>query len=605
MNNDFIKYSVDQINQIPGNPGVYKYYDQNETLIYVGKAKNLKKRVQSYFVKQSDINWKTRKMVSEIRSIEFILVETELDALHLENSLIKKHLPKYNIRLKDDKSYPFLCITKERFPRIFSTRRYKKYNGDYFGPYANVKAMNNVLRLISSLYQLRTCKYDLSEENISKGKFKVCLEYHIKNCQGPCEGLQKEEDYLNDIEQARNIIKGKIGSVRKYFNEHMKEASENLNFEVAQKFKAKAELLEKYQYKSMVVNPKLSDLDVFTIHQYQKRIFVNYMKVVDGAITFSLTTEPKRKLDETLEETLEHTINQLVQEYPPASKELITNIELDEIALYKKQSCPVIGDKKQLIELSSKNVLFYVKEKLNNTKEPSKIAVLKKLKSDLHLQHTPKHIECFDNSNIQGTNPVASMVCFIDGKPKKSEYRKFNIKTVEGPDDFGSMTEVVGRRYKHLLEEELPLPDLIVIDGGKGQLNASVKALKELNIYGRIPIIGIAKRLEEVYVPEDQVPIHLEKKSESLRLIQQIRNEAHRFAINFHRNKRSSTAIKSSLNEIEGVGDKTIRLLLSKYKSIKALKEIDEKELSSLIGKHKASVVYKALQKEKASENNS
>lgn len=590
--------------KLPDNPGVYRFFNDEDVLIYVGKAKSLKKRVSSYFNKQAGVNRKTRRLVSEIQAIEVTLVNSEFDALLLENNLIKQNQPKYNILLKDDKTFPYVCVSNERFPRIYSTRKFIPSEGTYFGPFASVKAMNNVLRLINSLFTLRTCRFDLSEENISKGKFKVCLEYHIGNCKGPCEGLQTEEDYLKDVDQALNILKGNLSIPKQYFKEHMNSAAEKLEFEAAQKFKDKLELVDRFQAKSVVVSPKIADLDVFTIVSDEKWAFVNYLRIKNGTINLSQTSEVKKKLEESDEEILALMIIDLKDKFQSSAKEVLTNKDFELETDNFKLILPQRGDKKKLIELSLKNALFAKKEKyssLENVKDKGN-RVLKQLQSDLSLKELPTHIECFDNSNIQGTNPVASMVCFKMGRPSKKDYRHFKIKTVVGPDDFGSMKEVVGRRYKRLLNEELPLPKLIVIDGGKGQLNAACDALKELGLYGEIPIIGIAKRLEELYFPEDSFPIHIDKKSESLRLIQKLRDEAHRFAITFHRDQRSKNSFKFELEEVKGLGKATVDKLLQEFRTMSKIEEADEGALSSLIGQAKAKIVMEHFQQKKEAE---
>jgi excinuclease ABC subunit C len=539
-------------------------------------------------------------MVREIRSIEFTIVNSEFDALLLENSLIKKNQPKYNILLKDDKSYPYILLTQERFPRIIPTRRMVPGSGRYFGPFASVKAMNNILELLRNLYTIRTCRYDLSEENIKSGKFKVCLEYHIGNCKGPCENLQSEEDYNRDIEQATNILKGNLAVARTYFKEKMQEAAESLEFEAAQMYKEKNELLSKYQAKSLVVNPQIGDTDVFTIVSDGKVAFINYLKSNNGAIVLTKTIEVKKKLDESEDEILSLMIVELRERYLSSAKDLLTNIEIPIQIDHVNIVVPKIGDKRKLVDMSIKNALFYKKERYNQVlgAKQKENRVLVTLKEDLRLKNLPMQIECFDNSNMQGTNPVASMVCFKNGKPSKKDYRKFNIKTVVGPDDFGSMYEIVHRRYHRLQTEELPMPDLIVIDGGKGQLNAACNALKDLELYGSIPIVGIAKRLEEIYTPEDPYPLHIDKKSESLKLLQRCRDEAHRFAITFHRQKRSIAALKTGLEDIPGVGKKTAMSLLKQFKSVKKIREADEAAIADLIGPAKAKVVKEALEKE-------
>jgi excinuclease ABC subunit C len=579
-------YKIDEYNLLPDQPGIYKYFNEDLELIYVGKAKSLKKRVASYFVKGSGLNHKTRKMVREIRRIEITLVNSEFDALLLENNIIKKNQPKYNILLKDDKTYPYLVLTKENFPRIFPTRRLIPHKGTYFGPFASVKAMNNVLELIRSIFTIRTCKLDLSPYKIQENKYKVCLEYHIGNCLGPCEGKQKEADYLKDIEHAKHILKGNLGKAKSYFRERMQQAASELAFEKAHYYKEKLDLLEKYQSKSMVVNPAIKDLDVFALVSDEKNAYVNYLKVKNGAIIITKTVELKKRLDETETELLLTAIVRLRDQFNSDADEIIVNIPIEEEYEGLNIHFPKIGDKKSLIELSLKNAKYYKQEKLLASGEvkDKKFRILKQLQSDLSLQEMPDHIECFDNSNIQGTNPVASMVCFLNGKPAVKEYRHYHIKTVEGPNDFASMTEVVGRRYKRLLEEDKPLPKLIVIDGGKGQLSSAVEALKALNIYGKVPIIGIAKRLEEIYFPGDQYPIHIDKKSESLRLLQRVRDEAHRFAITFHRNVRSKKAFGTQLEEVESIGKQTADKLLKHFKSVKKIKEATEEELITVVG---------------------
>ena len=595
---EFQQFSRDEYLKLPEKPGIYKFLDQDHTIIYIGKAKSLKKRVSSYFTKAQLDNRKTYRLVAEVRKIEFVIVSSEFDALLLENNLIKEFQPRYNILLKDDKSFPSICITNERFPRIYSTRRIEKSKGEYFGPYTSVKAMNGVLDLIRKLYKIRTCRLNLSDENIKKGKFKVCLEYHLGNCLGPCEGLQQEESYLEDIASAKQILKGKVAIVRRAFLEQMQSASEKLNFEVAQSFKEKLELLDKFQSKSLIVSQKITSTDVFTITDGEKNtVFVNYMKIENGAIVNSETVEITKRIAENDDEVFQFAIFDLRKKYTSSNQEVLTNREIagwDDLVITQ----PKIGDKKKLIELSIKNSLYFKKEKYSkeSTKVPNQ-TVLETLQKDLRLRNLPQHIECFDNSNIQGSNPVASMVCFKYGKPSKKDYRKYNIKTVVGPDDFSSMKEVVGRRYAHLKHERLPLPDLIVIDGGKGQLNAASEALKELELYGAIPIIGIAKRLEEVYYPEDDLPLHISKKSTSLKLIQKVRDEAHRFAITFHRNKRSKSSIQSSLDTIKGIGPKTKNVLLREFGSIKRIKESSEKDLIDLVGKSKAGQILEAIKK--------
>jgi excinuclease ABC subunit C len=592
-------YPVEDYNHLPDQPGVYKYYNAEQELIYVGKAKSLKKRVANYFVKSQGLNSKTRRMVKEIRKIEITIVDSEFDALLLENNLIKENQPKYNILLKDDKTYPYLILTKERFPRLYPTRKYLPERGAFYGPFASLKAMNNMLELIRSIFTIRTCRLDLSPEKISEHKYKVCLEFHLGNCLGPCEGLQSEEVYMLEIEQAKNVLRGNLSIAKNYFKAQMQDAAAKLAFERAQFYKNKLDLLEKYQSKSLVANPSISELDVFAIETDEKSAYVNFLKIINGAVVITKTVELKKKLDETEQELLLTAIVRLREQFNSKAQEIIINIPLEEPVEGLNIAVPKIGDKKKLIELSLKNAKFYKKEKLlaSGDVQDKKFRVLKQLQSDLSLKELPNHIECFDNSNIQGTNPVASMVCFLNGKPAIKEYRHYHIKTVQGPNDFASMTEVVGRRYKRLIEEQKPLPKLIVIDGGKGQLSSSVEALRMLGIYGQVPIIGIAKRLEEIYFPEDQYPLHIDKKSESLRLLQKIRDEAHRFAITFHRNVRSKKAFGTQLTEIKGIGTNTAETLLKHFKSVKKIKEAGFEEIVAAIGNKKAEIVWAELQK--------
>ena len=587
--------------QLPDQPGVYKYFNEENELIYVGKAKSLKKRVSSYFNKNTGVNHKTKRMVREIRKIEITIVDSELDALLLENNLIKKSHPRYNILLRDDKTYPYLLITKENFPRIFQTRKHIPKRGTYFGPFASVKAMNNVLDLIRDLFTIRTCKLDLSPYKIDEGKYKVCLEYHIGNCQGPCIGLQKEAPYLKDLEQAKHILKGNLGVPKTYFKQEMQALAENLEFEKAQKMKDKLDLLEKYQSKSLITSQSIQNLDVCTIVTDEKYAYVNFMRVKNGAMITSKNVELKKRLDESNEELLITALIHLQDQFQSDADEVLINIELENPIDGLNVSVPKIGDKKKLIELSLKNALYYKKEKalLQGLNQDKKDRVIRQLQQDLSLPEIPDHIECFDNSNIQGTSPVASMVCFMGGKPAVKEYRHYHIKTVEGANDFASMREIVGRRYKRLMEEEKPLPKLIVIDGGKGQLSSAVEALQELGIYGRMPIIGIAKRLEEIYFPGDSYPIHIDKKSESLKLLQRIRDEAHRFAITFHRKVRSKNAFGTQLTGILGIGENTADKLLKHFKSVKNIKSASEAELTEVIGMSRAKSLMEWMEKNK------
>ena len=582
-----------QVSSLPDDPGIYRFYNIERILIYVGKAKSIRKRVSSYFVKAHDSR-KTEKLVSEIVTIEYTIANTEFDALLMENNFIKQNQPKYNILLKDDKTFPYLCILKERFPRIISTRKYIQGDGEYFGPYSSVASMKNVLDLIRQLYSIRTCNLLLSAENIQQKKYKVCLEYHIGNCKGPCEGLQNEEEYLEDIAQARNIFKGQVSIVERHFKDRMVEASENMLFEKAEHFKNKLVLLDKFQTKSLVVNRKITDIDVITIASGEQEAFINYLQIKEGAIVFSKNLEIKKKLDETDEELISYAYQEMRLTEASNHTTVFSNVQLTIKSEEIENIVPQIGDKKHLVSLSLKNAL-YLKSKKEIDKEEKKAkknTILEILQKDLRLQHLPNIIECFDNSNFQGTTPVASMVRFVDGKPDKSGYRHFNIKTVEGPNDFASMKEIVGRRYKRIIEENKPMPNLIIVDGGKGQLSSACEALQELELYGRVPIIGIAKRLEEIYYPEDPLPLLIHKKSPGLFLIQRIRDEAHRFAITFHRQKRSNSSFTTEMESIKGIGRKTADALLAKYKSWKKIKEAPEEELIQLIGKKKTDLIH-------------
>jgi excinuclease ABC subunit C len=578
------------IPRLPDSPGVYRFYNSENELIYVGKAKNLKKRVSSYFNKQAGVNRKTLRLVSEIRNIEYTVADSEFDALLLENNFIKQNQPKYNILLKDDKTFPYICILKERYPRIIYTRKYLPDQGEYFGPYSSVVAMKNVLDLIHKLYSIRTCSLMLSQQNIDQQKFKVCLEYHIGNCKAPCVGLQNEQQYQEEMEQARNILKGNVSVVYQYFKSHMQDAAANMDFEKAQHFKERLDYLEKFQTKSLVVNRAITDTDVFTITSTTDYAYVNYLQIREGAIVYSKTVEIKKKLDESDEDILSFAAQEL---RVGNNNEILSNVPVTILDEEIENIIPKIGDKKKLITLSIKNALELKKEKeiLREGKKSKQLEVLTILQKDLQLTSLPLVIECFDNSNFQGSSPVASMVRFANGKADRKNYRHYNIKTVEGPNDFASMKEIVGRRYKRILEEAGPLPDLIVVDGGKGQLSSACEALKELSMYGKIPIIGIAKKLEEIYYPEDQFPLHINKKSPGLMLLQQIRDEAHRFAITFHRQKRSKATIKTEIEELKGIGKQTADKLLSHFKSVKKIKEATLEELEKVVGRQKAEIV--------------
>ena len=571
-----------QLQTLPTSPGIYQFYDDTDTLIYVGKAVNLKKRVSSYFQKTHD-NAKTRVLVKKIVRIEHIVVATESDALLLENNLIKKYQPRYNVLLKDDKSYPWICVKKERFPRVFSTRRIVKDGSLYFGPYTSMKTVHTLLDLIKELFPLRNCTYDLSPQNIANQKFKVCLEYHLKNCKGPCEGLQTEEDYNNNIQQIVEILKGNFKEALTRFKEEMNVLAAEMRFEEAHLIKQKITSLENYQAKSTIVSSKISNVDVFSIVSDEEYGYVNFLQVAYGAIVRAHTLEIKKKLEETDRELLEYAIIDIRERFYSTSKEIITPFEV------------TLSEGLQLLELSVRNAKHFRQERFKQEKivDPERHTnrILTQMQRDLHLSVPPVHIECFDNSNIQGTNPVSACVVFKNAKPSKKDYRHFNVKTVEGPNDFASMEEAVYRRYRRLLDEGQSLPQLIIIDGGKGQLSSALKALEQLELRGKIAIIGIAKRLEEIYFPEDSVPLYLDKRSETLRVIQQLRDEAHRFGITFHRQKRSKSAIVSELDSIEGIGEKTQELLLQHFKSVKRIQEASLEDLTKVIG-HRAKKVY-------------
>ncbi len=579
-----------QIQTLPLSPGVYLYFDKNDRLLYVGKAKLLKKRVSSYFTKNHD-SYRIKTMVKKIVRIEHIVVKTESDALLLENSLIKSRAPKFNIMLRDDKTYPWLCIKNERFPRIFLTRKMIKDGSEYYGPYTSVRTVRTLMELVKSLYPIRTCKYDLQEEKIQAGKYKLCLEYHIGNCKGPCVALQSEVAYNRNIEAIRNIVKGDFKEAVSYFEVLMRELAANMEFEDAQIIKDKLDILTRYQTKSTIVNPNISNVDIFTVVSDEAAGYVNYIQINHGSITRSHTMELKKQLDETDEDLLQLAIVELRTRFDSQSTEIYTQFEVD-LGENIKVTVPKLGDKKRLVELSERNAKFFRQEQFKTIKivDPDRHVnrLMIQMKADLRLDEEPRHMECFDNSNIQGTNPVAACVVFKNGKPSKSDYRHFNIKTVDGPDDFASMEEVVYRRYRRLLEEDEPLPQLVIVDGGKGQLSSGVTALERLGLRGQIPIIGIAKRLEELFYPNDPVPLYLDKRSESLKVIQQMRNEAHRFGITHHRNKRSKQAIETELDEIPGIGEKTTVELLRHFRSVKRVKEATMQELIPVVGNSKA-----------------
>ena len=580
---------------LPDKPGIYQYYDINGVILYVGKAKNLKKRVTSYFAKNHE-NAKTRILVRQIEDIQYLVVDSELDALLLENNLIKKYQPKYNIALKDDKTYPWICIKKEAFPRLFSTRNLIKDGSKYLGPYANVKVMNTLLNLLKEIYQLRTCSLDLSPKKVAEKKYKVCLEYHLGNCQGPCVGNQTETNYQEYIDQIESILKGNIGSVITHLRKIMQEFAENYKFEEAQGIKEKIQILENYQSKSTIVSPTVDKVDVITMVEDDKSAFVNYFVISNGSIIHGFTIEVKKKLDETDAEIIAFVLLEMRERFNSQSKEILLEKEIDLEIPGLQFFVPQRGDKKHLVDLSIRNAKFYRLERLKHEKiknpEEHTDRILSQLQKDLRLKDLPVHIECFDNSNIQGTNPVSACVVFRNAKPSKKDYRHFNVKTVVGPDDFASMEEAVGRRYRRMLDENQPLPQLIIIDGGKGQLSAALKALEILGLRGKIAIIGIAKRLEEIYFPGDSIPIYLDKRSESLKVIQHLRNEAHRFGITHHRNRRSKGAFVSELTSIEGVGPKTHEELMKAFKTVSKIKDANLESLASVIGQAKGKIVW-------------
>ncbi len=580
---------------MPSEPGVYRYYDKKGEILYVGKAKNLKNRVLSYFNK-SQIGYKTRMMVSKIVRLETTVVNSEYDALLLENNLIKEYQPFYNILLKDDKSYPWICIKKEPFPRIFLTRNVIKDGSEYYGPYAKVKQAKTLIEVIKNIYKLRTCSLNLAPEKIKEGKYKVCLEYHIKNCAGPCEGLESEEEYAQKLNAIRGIIKGEFKAAREYLEAEMYNYAAKLEFENAQQSKEKLQILENYQTHTTIVSSNINDVDVFGIISDEAAAYVNYFKIKNGSIIQSYTTEIKKMLDETDEEILEEALIEIRNKFNSTSTEIFLPFHLNIEIPHVKLIVPKLGEKKRIVELSEKNAMEYRVEKLKQVQivDPERHTnrIMAEMKKLLRLPEEPRHIEGFDNSNIQGTNPVSACVVFKDGKPSKADYRIFNVKTVEGPNDFATMEEVIYRRYSRLLDEGEPLPQLILIDGGKGQLSSAVKSLKLLGLYGKISIIGIAKRLEEIFFPEDPVPLYLDKKSETLKVLQRVRDESHRFGVKHHRTRRKNSTIKSELEEIPGVGEKTIQQLLSKLKSVKRIKEASLETLEEILGKSKAKAVW-------------
>lgn len=597
------------LKSLPEKPGVYQYFDAEGKILYVGKAKSLKKRVYSYFSKDHYDSGKTRVLVSKIVDIRTIVVDTELDALLLENNLIKKYQPRYNVALKDDKTYPWICIKNERFPRVFPTRKVIKDGSEYFGPYPSGKVMHTLLDLVKSLYPRRTCNLALEPIAINNGKFKVCLEYHIKNCLGPCEGYQSETEYMQTIQEIRQIIKGDIGNLISMVKNKMLDESAAYRFEEAQKLKERLELLEKFKSKSTIVNPSISNVDVFSIQTDEKNAYVNYLRVLDGSIIQGHTIELRKRLDEPDEELLSIAIGEMRQRFSSNAREIIVPFLPDLEDDFLTLTVPQRGDKKQLLDLSARNVLNYIREKNKQLElvDPERHSkrILEQLRKDLRMPELPRHIECFDNSNFQGAYPVSAMVCFKDGRPSKKDYRHFNVKTVVGPDDFATMEEVITRRYGRLLEEEGEFPQLIIIDGGKGQLGAALGALEKLGLRGKISIIGIAKRLEEIYFPGDPLPLYIDKKSESLKLIQFLRNEAHRFGITHHRSRRDKGTLKTELHEIEGIGPSTAEKLLTEFRSVKKVREASLEEVASVVGKSKAELVLKYFRTQQENQTTS
>lgn len=588
------------LDRIPECPGVYQYLDEAGTIIYVGKAKNLKKRVHSYFTKTHEDSPKTRVLVKRIRSMSYIVVDSEDDALLLENNIIKQHKPRYNVLLKDDKTYPSICIKREPFPRVFQTRQILQDGSDYYGPYSSVVTIKAILWLIRQLYPIRTCKLPLLKKDIEQGKYRVCMEYHIKKCLGPCIGLQTEEDYLKNIEEVKEILKGNINQVSKHLLHEMKTLASKLRFEEAQALKEKFDLIEQYKSKSMVVNSNLTDVDVFAYEEWNQSAIINYLHIKHGCIVQGMTLEYKKRLEETREELFSSAIFEIRQRLHSTSKELIVPFQPDIVPQGLHVVVPQRGDRKKILDLSMQNAKQYKQdlikhaEKLNPEQRTTRF--LTQVKKDLRLNELPFHIECFDNSNTQGTNPVAACVVFKNGKPSKKDYRHFHIKTVSGPDDFASMEEILYRRYKRLLNENQPLPQLVVVDGGKGQLSSAVSVLQELGVLGRLQVMGIAKNLEELYFPGDSVPLYLDKTSETLRLIQHMRDEAHRFGITFHRKKRSQQATRSVFDEMPGIGEKTKTALLRTFKSFKRVKEASEEALAEVVGPAKARKISVFLQ---------
>jgi excinuclease ABC subunit C len=593
--NDKIKNIVSSLSN---EPGIYQYFDREGTIIYIGKAKDLKKRVTSYFTKTHD-NRKTAILVRNINDIRTIVVETEQDALILENNLIKKYKPRYNILLKDDKTYPWICVKNERYPRVFQTRRVEHDGSTYFGPFTSLLMVRTLIELFKQTYKLRTCNFNLTDENVSRGKFKVCLQYHIGNCLGPCEAHQPENEYNDAIDEIKNILRGNIGSVISTLKAAMKEYAAGMNFEDAQHTKERLAILQNYQAKSTVVSPTIRNVDVFSFRRDEQTSYVNFLKIINGGVIQSFTLEIKEKVEETDEDLLLIGITEIRQRIFSNSEELIVPFKPSFELAGVKYTVPQRGDKKMLLELSEKNVKYYILEKMKSNSllknESPAERILKTAQKDLQLKEIPFHIECFDNSNLQGTNPVASCVVFKNAKPAKRDYRHFNIKTVVGPDDFASMEEIVYRRYKRMIDEGTRLPQLVIVDGGKGQLSSAMNSIEKLGLRGKLPIIGIAKKLEEIYYPGDSVPIYIDKTSETLKLIQKMRDEAHRFGITHHRDKRSKAMVVSELDAIKGIGEKSKEALLREFKSVEGIRNATDEALEKVLGKHKSDIVKKEI----------
>ena len=591
---------------LPNLPGIYKYYDVSNQLLYVGKAKTIRKRVSSYFNKTLS-SYKTYELVKRINKIEFTIVNSEQDAFLLENSLIKQFQPIFNINLKDDKTYPYIVIKNEPFPRVFLTRQKIEDGSQYFGPYTSVGKVRELLNFIKQTIQLRTCPLNLTEKNISKGKFKVCLEYHLGNCKGPCEGKQSETDYNQNIQQVKNLLRGNLSPVIQHFKNEMKECAASMEFEKAELIRKKISFLENYQSRSIIVNTTLDDVDVFTMLKNNDTAYINYLMVQNGSIIQTKTIEVETHLDETVEETLAFTIGQLRTTFNSDAKEIIVPFTIDYDEPGVTITIPKGGDKKKLLELSEKNVQYFIdnlktKERLQlGVKNADKYNILLQTKEDLQLSAVPVHIECFDNSNFQGSFPVSAMVCFKNGEPSKKDYRHFNVKTVEGINDFATMKEAVYRRYKRLNEEGESLPQLVIIDGGKGQLSAANKAVEELELQGKMTLIGLAKNEEEIFFVGDQQSLKLSYDSESHKLIRRIRDEVHRFGINFHRQKRSKGTFKNSLQDIKGIGSTTANILLKTFRSVNNIKQQPEEELAKVVGTSKARIVKNYFNKEEKS----